>query len=180
MRTVASGGEEVEEIVQPRDPDNEDRLMLGDPSMLEDLAEVFEDDWATRQSTRDYPFRMIPRRANNFVNSSGRSLESLRGKKPYNPAFVHPLDLQDLAIASGARVEIRSAHGSIEGIVEEDDTLRRGCISMTHAFGSNPDDDADIGEVGSNTGRLTSDDAEFDRYTGMPRLGAIPVTMTAC
>jgi anaerobic selenocysteine-containing dehydrogenase len=171
--------DEVRETVQSRDPGNEDRLVLDDPHMLEELTEVQDDDWTSRQSTEEFPFRMIPRRANNFVNSSGRSLASLRGKRPYNPAFVNPADLDDLGLASGARVEIRSAHGFIEGIVEADEGLRRGCISMTHAFGTNPDTEADIGEVGSNTGRLTSDDAEYDRYTGMPRLGAIPVAMTA-
>lgn len=172
--------DEVHEVVQPRDPDNEDRLVVGDPDMLAELSEVLDDDWVARQSTEEFPFRMIPRRANNFVNSSGRNLPSLRGKKPYNPAFVHPADLDDLGLSSGSRVAIRSAHGSIEGIVEADDGLRRGCVSMTHAFGSNPSTKSNVEEHGSNTGRLTSDDAEFDRYTGMPRLGAIPVSLTAC
>jgi anaerobic selenocysteine-containing dehydrogenase len=165
--------------VQPRDADNEDRLMIGHEHMLRELADVLAEDWATRQNTDEYPYRLIPRRANNFVNSAGRSLASLRGKTPYNPAFLNPADLAELGLSSGQSVEIRSPHGAILGIVEPDKGLRRGCLSMTHAFGELPDAAPQPEQSGANTGRLTSDEIDYDAVTGMPRLGAIPVHISA-
>jgi anaerobic selenocysteine-containing dehydrogenase len=169
--------EEIQETIAPRDSDNEDRLVLGDPTMLGELTDVREEAWQDAQTTPEFPFRMIPRRANNFVNSGGRSLQSLRGKRPYNPAFLNPDDLAELGISAGDRVEIRSQHGRITGIVEADEGLRRGCLSMTHAFGLNPDESDDDAQEGSNTGRLTSDEREYDPYTGMPQLGNLPVAV---
>ena len=55
--------------------------------------------------------------------------------------------------------------------------VRRGCISMTHAWGAEPglEDDADPLTAGGNTGRLTAIDQDFDPRTGIPRMSAIPV-----
>jgi anaerobic selenocysteine-containing dehydrogenase len=171
--------EEVEDVVQPRDADNQDRLVIGHDHMMNELAGVFAEDWVARQSTSEYPYRLIPRRANNFVNSAGRTLDSLRGKKPYNPAFLHPTDLDALGVSPGDMVEIRSPHGAILGIVEADEGLRPGCLSMTHAFGELPDASPRPALSGANTGRLTSDDVDYDAVTGMPRLGALPVSVSA-
>ncbi len=171
--------EEIEDEVAPRDPDNDDRLMLGDSTMLAELRDVRGEDWEASQGDVDFPFRLIPRRANNFVNSGGRSLDALRGKRPYNPAFLHPEDLAQVGVESGGRIEIRSRHGSIEGIAQADDDLRPGCLSMTHAFGENPDESGEVAQVGSNTGRLTSDEIDCDPYTGMPQLGNLPVRIRA-
>lgn len=169
--------DDVEMVVAPRDPNDETRLELASEPMLRELAEVRSEDHHARQATDRYPLRLIPRRANRFVNSSGRSLLSLRGRRPYNPAYLSPADLERLALQPGDLVEIRSRHGAIAGIVDADPDLRPGCLSLTHAFGGLPDDDEDVREVGSATARLTSDDAEYDPVTGMPRLGAIPVSV---
>ena len=57
--------------------------------------------------------------------------------------------------------------------------LRRGCISMPHAFGDNPGKDADarVRSIGSNTGRLTPVERAYDPYTGIPRMSDIPVNV---
>jgi hypothetical protein len=46
---------------------------------------------------------------------------------------------------------------------------------MTHAWGRSPGEDDDPRVAGSNTGRLTAVDQDFDPYTGIPRMSAIPV-----
>ena len=51
-----------------------------------------------------------------------------------------------------------------------DPSLRRGVISMTHAFGQNPADEPDPVRFGVNTNQLLSISAEFDGITGMPRM----------
>ncbi|MBW2421086.1 MAG: molybdopterin-dependent oxidoreductase [Deltaproteobacteria bacterium] len=171
--------EEVAPRVEPRDPDCEVRFAAGHPDMLRELDEVHREDYASAWGDARRPFRLIPRRHNDFLNSSGRSIAKLSAKRPHNPAFLHPDDLNELGLESGDAVRIHSAHDSIPALVESDATLRRGLVSMTHAFGGLPteEDEARFREIGSNTGRLVSSEAEYDSITGIPRMGAIPVAL---
>jgi anaerobic selenocysteine-containing dehydrogenase len=100
----------------------------------------------------------------------------MRGR-PYNPAFVHPDDLAALGLTSGDLVEIRSAHGHVVGVVEGDRDLRRGVVAMSHGFGRNPGESEDPRVDGANTNRLFRTDIDYDPRTGMPRMGALPVSI---
>ena len=170
--------DEIDERVQPREEGNADRLQLGDPRMMRELAEIRAEPYEQRHQDTEYPFLLISRRSNNFMNSIGRSLETLTGERPYNPAFVHPEDLDRLGIASGESIEIRSAHDAIWAVAEADDTLRRGVVAMTHAFGGQPDEDGRHRELGSNAGRLMSVELDFDPVSGIPRMSALPIAVT--
>jgi anaerobic selenocysteine-containing dehydrogenase len=169
--------DEVRDVVHPRDPGCETRLELGNPDMLRELAEVAADDWSARHSTPELPFRLVPRRSNQFVNSTGRSLEALTRGKPWNPAFLNPDDLRALGLETGDLARIRSRHDEILGIVEADASLRSGVVSMTHGFGALPSEDEDPREAGANTGRLLRADDDYDPVSGIPRMGALPVAV---
>jgi anaerobic selenocysteine-containing dehydrogenase len=169
--------DEIDETVQPREGGNTDRLQLGDPHMIRALEEVATEQYLTSRQDDDHPFLLVPRRANNFLNSSGRSLEKLTGGRPYNPAFVHPEDLAALGIESGESIEIRSTHDHILAVAEADDSLRRGVVAMTHGFGGQPDEDDRHREIGSNPGRLMAADLEYDPVSGMPRMGALAISI---
>ena len=160
-----------EAVVLPRDPDCEARLSLGDPVMLGELDEV-----ASRSEYDEdrFAFRLISRRLPDVHNSAGRDIPGLVKRWRYNPAFLHPEDLASLSLSPGDVVEIESAHDTILGVVETDADLRRGVVSMPHAFGDDPGDD-DVTQSGSNTGRLSPVDRDYDPYTGIPRLSTIPV-----
>ena len=82
-----------------------------------------------------------------------------------------------LGIAPGERLEIASEHARILGIAEAAPELRRGIVSMAHCFGDAPRHDSTLRSIGSNTGRLVSNEHEFDPYTGIPRMSAIPVSV---
>jgi len=172
--------DEVEEIVQPRDAACRDRLDVGNRDMLEELERVAGEGFEARGRDVDHPFRLVSRRANNFMNSTGRSIPRLAGRRHYNPAFVHPEDLAELRLVSGDLVRIRSRNDSIVAVVEADASLRRGVVSITHAFGGDPegdDDERSALAVGCNTGRLLRVDDEYDAISGMPRMGAVPVAL---
>jgi anaerobic selenocysteine-containing dehydrogenase len=128
--------------------------------------------------TREYPFVFIGRRAKHVVNGTGQDIERLRREGAYNPVWMHPSDIAKLGVTDGQAVEVRSAHGAIEGVIQPDNGQRVGVVSMSHAFGRNPEDPKDTRRFGANTNELLSLTAEFDPITGMPRMGAVPVRIT--
>jgi hypothetical protein len=46
---------------------------------------------------------------------------------------------------------------------------------MSHAQGGVPERDADVRQIGSNTGRLVDTERDFEPISGMARQSAIPV-----
>ena len=57
--------------------------------------------------------------------------------------------------------------------------LRPGVLAIAHGFGLSPEDQSDPRRHGANVNRLTALNDDADRYSGMPRMGAIPVSVTA-
>jgi anaerobic selenocysteine-containing dehydrogenase len=169
---------DVEEIVGEKDPGWTERLDVGNAYMMSELAEVAACDFRAEHEIPGYPFRVVPRRANNFVNSVGPNLAKLHQGKPYNPAYMHPQDIAELGLQPGDAVTVRSRHDYIPSIVEADETLRRKVIAMTHAFGGLIEEDDKFATQGSNVGRLVPNDVEYDAITGLPRMGNIPVKVT--
>ncbi len=165
---------EPTQTVQPREAGCEARLELGNPVMLGELSEVSAEPIARDV---DFRFRLVSRRLPDVLNSCGHDVPSLTRQYRYNPAFMNPVDLDALGLSSGDVVEIRSSHDSILGIVERAPDVKAGVISMTHCFGAAPGDDSDLESIGSNTGRLTPVDREYDPYTGIPRMSAIAVNV---
>jgi len=165
--------------VAPAEPGWTGRLDVGNEEMLADLS-------AAREARPDldaageYPYRLLCRRMIHTFNSNGQELDGLRTRWAYNPAFMHPDDLEREGLSKGDLVEIASRSGAILGIVEPDDTLRTGIVSMVHSFGGLPgEQDKQIRDRGTNTGRLLRVDEDMDRYTGQPRMSNVPVRVRA-
>ena len=111
------------------------------------------------------------------MNTYGRTVPGMLGKRTYNPAFVNPQDLAELGLTPGDTVELSSEHDTIVGVVESDSDLRRGLVSMSHSFGGNPGEKEDPTVDGANTNRLLRNDSAYDRVTGQPVMGAVAVSM---
>ena len=153
------------------------RLDVGNAEMLADLDGVQAE---RAELGGDYPYRLLCRRMIHTFNSNGQDLDGLRTRWAYNPAFMHPEDLEREGLEKGDLVEIASKSGSILGIIEPDDTLRTGIVSMVHSFGGLPGaQDKNVREWGTNTGRLLRVDEDMDRYTGQPRMSNVPVRVRA-
>ena len=73
---------------------------------------------------------------------------------------------------------VASRHDSIPGIVEADETVRRKVVAMYHCFGGRIEDDSEFRRLGSNVGRLTPTDREYDPISGIPRMSNIAVQVT--
>ena len=168
--------EEARDVVRARDPSCEARLQLADATMIAELREVREEDvMARRRTNEEFPLLLITRRVQESTNSGVRSME--RMKPSPNPAYLHPEDLAALSLQPGDRVEIRSRHGCIIGFIAADPHLRRGVVSMTHGFGARHGRDYDPRRDGANVNQLLSWETDPDRYHGMPRMSAVPVSV---
>ncbi len=161
-----------EVVVAEGEPGWEGRLDVGNAELMADLAALAA---TPAPHEAGFPLRLVSRRVMNVLNSVGHDLPELRRTRAYNPAYMHPDDLAELGLTRGDVVELRSPHAAILGVVEADPALRRGLVSMSHAFGDVPERDGEVRRIGSSTGRLTPVDRDYDRYTGQPRMSNIPV-----
>jgi anaerobic selenocysteine-containing dehydrogenase len=163
-----------------KDPASEERLDVGNPEMMTELAEVRTEplsDHGGYAGELRFTHRLVSRRLNDVYNSSGRDIPRLVRNHRYNPAYMNPGDIDALGLHDGDVVEISSHHATILGVVEAAGDVRSGVVSMAHAFGDAPEHDRDLFYIGANTGRLTSVEDHFDPRTGMPRMSAIPVNI---
>ena len=161
-------------IVEPAEPDYEGRLDVGNAEMLAELADTRRSWWPDDPA---FPYRLVCRRHVGALNSSGRDLPRMQ-QAPYNPAFLHPDDLVTLGLEPGDAIELRSTTGVLRTVVAADATLRRGLVSITHAYGDVPGSELGFQVTGSNANLLVRSDANHDRITGMPQLSNIPVAVT--
>ena len=81
----------------------------------------------------------------------------------------------DVGVTAGDIVKIESARAAITCVAVEAADVRRGCLSVPHAWGVNPDENDDPLGAGGNTGRLSFNDRDFDKRSGIPIMSAIPV-----
>ncbi|MBB4614269.1 molybdopterin-containing oxidoreductase family protein [Novosphingobium taihuense] len=109
-------------------------------------------------SVHDAPLLMISRRLHLHFNSRSN------GTKEAGGIIMNDEDAMEAGLSEGAKAIVRSAHGSVEGIVRIDKTLSRGVMNVPHGF-------ADI-----NANALTSLE-HVNKLTGMPTYSALPVTV---
>jgi anaerobic selenocysteine-containing dehydrogenase len=167
---------EMTMIALPPDDAANARFTVAPADLMADLADMFATDPQT--TTPGYPFRLISRRLKHVLNSLGTELPGLARKGTTNPAYMHPSDLTELGIEQGDIVEITSARSSLLAVAEPADDIKRGVISMAHAWGGSSLTDEKVRDIGAPTNRLVSVDSEYDRVTGMALQSAIPVSVT--
>jgi anaerobic selenocysteine-containing dehydrogenase len=156
-------------------PGVEARLDVAPARWMAELAEVRAEPGAGAGGA--YSHLLVCRRMKHMVNSLGQDLPRTGREPRHNPAYLHSSDLARLGLAAGELVELASPDGAIVAVVEADDDLRPGVVSMSHCFGGDPADEGDPRLVGSSTAALISVDHHFDPISGQPRMSAIPVSL---
>lgn len=174
----AAGGaavvyDDLHPTVGPADPDSENRFDLAAGAMPDALSRYAEN----HEAKAGFNFKLISRRSKTRFNSIGHPLEKLRAKTTTNPAYIHPDDIVGLGLEEGGIVEITSPHATIHGVVKASDKVRRGLVSMAHAYGDAHADKTNVREIGSSTNRLTSDETDYDPITGQALQSGIPVKL---
>ncbi|MDT2006079.1 molybdopterin-dependent oxidoreductase [Rhodococcus opacus] len=160
-----------EKVVGPPAEGAADRRLALCP---DDVADEIAAALSESTSARELPMRLTVRRMRELMNSLGRNISGLP-RSGYNPAHVHPQDLQRLGIEHGDIVRIRSAHGRIRAVAHTDHTVSPGTVSMTHCWGAS-DPEADPRRVGSNVNDLTGYD-RLQSINAMPTMTGVPVAI---
>jgi anaerobic selenocysteine-containing dehydrogenase len=158
-------------LVEPADGTGA-RFELAPDDVLAEIAEVLAE---PRRDTR-YPLHLISRRTKESFNTTGANIPL--SQEPYNPCMLHPSDLEALGITPGDLVEIESAYGTVTAVAAADETLRPGVVSLAHCYGDLPGGDDDPRRAGASVSRLLSVDHELQPLSLMPRMSAVPVSVT--
>lgn len=170
-------------VVLEADPDVTARLDVAPDGIAEELLVVFHEQSSGAVldgfDPSKHTFRMTTRRLKSVFNSSGREVDALRAKAGTNFAHMHPDDLVAVGAVDGSTIEMASPRGAIRAIVKSAPDVRQGVISIAHAWGGLPDEPGELSEMGSTTGVLIDVDSGYDRFTGMPVMSAIPVSVRA-
>ena len=167
--------EDKHPLVGPLEESEVDRFDLAVGAMPENLTSYIDDPL----TKAGFEFKLISRRSKTRFNSSGHPLKKLQDKTTTNPAYIHPEDIAALGLEEDGIVEITSPHATIHGVVKASDKVRRGLVSMAHAYGDADTSRDDVRERGSSTNKLTSDEVDFDPITGQALQSAIPVKLVA-
>ena len=122
----------------------------------------------------EFTHLLSTRRMRDLYNSLGVTLPTVRKRNKYNPAYLNGEDLAELGFESGERVEIVSAQGRTQAIMQRDDTMRRGVVALTQGWGGTPGKD-DVLVDGSCVNALIDTDRNFETINAMPHMSAVPV-----
>jgi anaerobic selenocysteine-containing dehydrogenase len=166
--------------VEPKDHSWEGRLDVGNAQMMADLAGEAGASGEVRASWSvddGYPFQLIGQRLMERYNTNGFGVPALMERRPYNPAYLCSADLEALGLQTGDLVDVSTPRSSIVAIVEADERLRPGLVSISHCYGDLPDRDEDVLAVGSPVARLIDVDDTYDPYSGQPLMANIPVSI---
>jgi anaerobic selenocysteine-containing dehydrogenase len=166
-------------VVQPADTDCTARFTVAPADLMAELAAVRRQHTSGEAFARfapdRYPYRLVSRRLKAVLNSLGTELPALAARGTTNHAYMHPADLADLGLEDGDLARITSPHGSLVGVVAAAADVRRGVVSMAHAWGGTSPTDEKVRDIGAPTNRLVSTVDAHDPVTGMVVQSAIPV-----
>jgi anaerobic selenocysteine-containing dehydrogenase len=142
------------------------------------IPEMFEELRALKSETPpgvDYPFILMAGERRSYNANQIYRDPAWRKVDPHGAMRMHPEDARVLQVAEGGWVRCRSATGEIEAVVEIDDSVRRGTVTLPHGYGMRFRDGVPIGP---EINRLTSG-AHCDPLTKTPYHKYVPVRLAA-
>lgn len=161
---------EAETVVQPAAEDNGARLDLCPPDVAAELAAVRE----SKDEVANYPYRLIPRRLIEVMNSAYTQAGQTRRRFPTNPIYMNEQDMARLGLGDGGTVKLTGRTGGVViGKVRRDSGLQPGVISMCHGWG-NPELPGEA-DPDAFSGRLVSLYQDLETINFMPRQSSVPV-----
>jgi len=165
-------------VVGEAPPDTDGRFDVMPEDVAGELAEFLEQMSEDRRMLRDghaFDFLLIPRRLRDVSNSNGPQIPSVRKRNPTNRAYLHSDELAKRGLERGDLVTIRSSHGEARFVIDSDNDLRHGVVSVAHGWGDLPEDGADPWKNGTCVNLLIDADRHYEAINAMPHFSAVPV-----
>ncbi len=147
------------------------RVHLAIPEMLDELAGL-----APSSTDQAYPFVLMAGERRSYNANQIYRDPAWRKVDPHGAMRIHPEDAERLGIENGDKALCRSARDSIEVVVEVDDSVRTGMVTLPHGYGMRYRDSAPIGP---ELNRLT-DSEHCDPLSRTPFHKHVPVQIEKC
>ncbi|WP_340316953.1 molybdopterin-containing oxidoreductase family protein [Rhizorhabdus argentea] len=161
---------DAEPIVEPAEADDGARLDLCPPDVEAEIAAVRR----TEDEVAGFPYRLIPRRLIEVMNSAYTQAGQTRRRYPTNPIFMNEEDMARLGVKHAGAVKLTSRTGDVViGRVRRDSGLQPGVVSMCHGWG-NPDLPGEQ-DPDAFSGRMVSLNEDLETINFMPRQSSVPV-----
>jgi formate dehydrogenase len=143
------------EITLERIHTDDGKINLVLPELLQELADLIDE--APPKTTDEYPFILAAgERRTSTANTIYRN-PGWRRKDVEGALRMSPGDAERIGVATGGRVRITTKRGSAEAVVEINDTLREGHITLPNGHGLEyPDADGTRKVFGTPPNELTS------------------------
>ncbi|MCG2579887.1 MAG: molybdopterin-dependent oxidoreductase [Marinobacter sp.] len=148
------------------------RIHLAIPEMLNELKGIQTE----AAADKDYPFILMAGERRSYNANQIYRDPSWRKVDPHGAMRMHPEDAARLGIDNGEKALCRSARDSIEVVVEVDDSVRTGMVTLPHGYGMRYQGSAPIGP---ELNRLT-DSQHCDPLSRTPFHKHVPVQIERC
>jgi anaerobic selenocysteine-containing dehydrogenase len=169
------------QYAEPGNPGPNDRFTVCPPDVFQELNSLAKENYLKDTIVSNgarATHRFTVRRQRHMWNSIGRELPNTKRRVPHNTAMMNPADIVEMGLSSGDSILISSETTTIEIVVEADDTIRRGIVSMTHGFGTLPEEN-DYKRDGVCTNLLISTKREhLQTINAMPCMSAFAVAVS--
>jgi anaerobic selenocysteine-containing dehydrogenase len=142
------------------------RVHLAIPEMLDELASL-----APSTDDQSYPFVLMAGERRSYNANQIYRDPAWRKIDPHGAMRMHPEDAERLGIDNGDKALCRSARDSIEVVVDVDDSVRPGMVTLPHGYGMRFKGSAPIGP---ELNRLT-DSEHCDPLSRTPFHKHVPV-----
>jgi len=145
------------EVTMERIQTDDGKIELVIPELVQELADLIDEE--PPRSSDDYPFILAAgERRTSTANTIFRD-PSWRRKDVEGALRMSPGDAERLGVETGGRVLISTKRGRAEAVVEVNDTLREGHITLPNGHGLEyPDSDGTRRVHGTPPNELTSSD----------------------
>jgi anaerobic selenocysteine-containing dehydrogenase len=143
---------------------------------VDDLLADVSEPGAVQSNGQSFRFLLSSRRQRHRFNSVGFKITELRRAMPHNDGHMNPDDMAELDLSTGDWIDISSDNGAITVLVQEDASVRRGVVSISHGFGGLPDEDDFLAD-GVSPNLLISTDRHLQTINGTPRMSGVPVNV---
>jgi len=143
------------------------RIHLAIPEMLEELRALPTES----PPSVDYPFVLMAGERRSYNANQIFRDPAWRKVDKDGALRMHPDDAKTLELSNGERALCQSARGEIPVVVEVDDTVRRGMVTLPHGYGQRYKNSAPLGPA---INRLTASD-HCDPFSKTPFHKYVPV-----